>query len=102
MQYAVVFSPESLEHLLGLYQHIAVGSPRNAENYTTAIVDYCLTLAAFPHRASAREDIRPGMRITNYKGRAIIAFAVDERLLQVYVIGVYYGGQDYESILQDE
>ena len=42
------------------------------------------------------------MRITNYKGRAIIAFAVDEKQMQVSVIGIYYGGQDYESILQDE
>lgn len=44
-----------------------------------------------------RDDIRPGLRITNYKKRAVIAFEVDAEV--VSVIGVYYGGQDYESVL---
>jgi toxin ParE1/3/4 len=47
-----------------------------------------------------RDDIRPGLRITNYKKRAVIAFAVDAEV--VSIIGVYYGGQDYESVLQWE
>lgn len=102
MIYKVVFSPESSDHLLSLYQHISASSPRNAQQYTSAIVDYCLTLEAFPHRGSKRDDIRLGMRITNYKKRTIIAFAVNDNLAQVAIIGIYYGGQDYETILHDE
>lgn len=44
--------------------------------------------------------MRPGLRITNYKKRAVIAFDVDADVISV--IGVYYGGQDYETILQDD
>ena len=44
------------------------------------------------------DDIRPGLRVTNYKGRAVIAFAVEAQA--VSIIGVYYGGQDYESVLK--
>ena len=40
------------------------------------------------------------LRITNYKGRTVIAFAVDAD--QVSIIGVFYGGQDYETALQDD
>ena len=47
-----------------------------------------------------RDDVRPGPRITNYKKRAVIAFDVDNEL--VSIIGVFYGGQDYETILQDD
>ncbi len=47
-----------------------------------------------------RDDVRPGLRITNYKKRAVIAFDVDAE--QVSIIGVFYGGQDYETILQDD
>ena len=47
-----------------------------------------------------RDDVRPGLRITNYKKRAVIAFDVDAE--QVSILGIFYGGQDYESILQDE
>jgi toxin ParE1/3/4 len=38
------------------------------------------------------------MRITNYKKRAVIAFVVDADV--VAIVGVYYGGQDYESALR--
>jgi plasmid stabilization system protein ParE len=57
-------------------------------------------LETFPLRGAQRDDIRPGLRITNYKGRTVIAFAVDDR--QVSIIGVFYGGQDYETALQDD
>ena len=102
MNYTVSFSPEALEHLVSLSHYIAASSPRNAAKFTSDIVDYCLTFEAFPHRGSNRDDIRLGMRTTNYKKRTIIAFAIDDKLAQVAIIGVYYGGQDYETILQDD
>ncbi len=46
------------------------------------------------------DDVRPGLRITSYKKRAVIAFDVDAG--QVSIIGVFYGGPDYETLLQDE
>lgn len=47
-----------------------------------------------------RDDIRPGLRITHYRKRAVIAFAVDAE--QVSILGIYYGGRDYESLLRAE
>lgn len=99
MQHTVVFTPEAEEQLAALYRYIAaVASPEIAERYISAIVTYCEGLRTFPHRGTRRDDIRPGLRITNYKGRAVIAFEVDAEL--VSIIGVFYGGQDYETILQ--
>jgi toxin ParE1/3/4 len=40
--------------------------------------------------------------VTNYKGAAIIAFAVDDASKTVSIIGVFYGEQDFETLLQDE
>jgi plasmid stabilization system protein ParE len=57
-------------------------------------------LQTFPHRGTRRDDIRPGLRITNYKKRVAIAFDVDAE--QVSIIGVFYGGQDYETVFQSE
>jgi plasmid stabilization system protein ParE len=51
-------------------------------------------------RGAQRDDIRPGLRITNYKGRTVIAFAVEPG--QVSIIGVFYGGQDYATALQED
>lgn len=101
MTYCVVFSPEAQEQLAELYRYIAAAaSPDIAARYTEAIVSYCESLRTFPHRGTMRDDVRPGLRITNYRKRAVIAFDVDAE--QVSIIGVFYGGQDYETILQDD
>ena len=96
--YQVVFSPQALEQLAALYHYIAVAaSPDVAQRYTEAIVEYCETLHTFPLRGSKRDDIRPGLRVTNYKGRTVIAFDVSGAL--VSVIGIFYGGQHYKNTL---
>lgn len=97
----MVFSPEAEDQLASLFRYIAaVASPTVAERYVDAIVTYCETLATFPLRGAQRGDIRPGLRITNYRGRAVIAFVVDTR--RVSIIGVFYGGQDYATAQQDD
>jgi plasmid stabilization system protein ParE len=70
MSHGVVFSPEAEEQLAALYLFIAAASsPAIAAQYTEAIVSYCETLREFPHRGTKRDDVRPGLRITNYKKR---------------------------------
>ncbi|MEI6460100.1 MAG: type II toxin-antitoxin system RelE/ParE family toxin [Pseudomonadota bacterium] len=99
--YTVVFAPEAEEQLAALYRYIADhASPDVALHYTNAIVAHCEGLNHVPLRGRRREDIRAGLRITHYKGRAIIAFAVDAA--QVSILGVFYGGQDYETFLQSD
>lgn len=101
MKYRVIFSPEAEEQLAELFHYIAAAaSPGIAERYVNAIITYCETLDTFPLRGAQRDDIRPGLRVSNYKGRTVIAFDVDTQ--QVSIIGVFYGGQDYESALQDD
>ena len=67
-------------------------------------MSYCDSLRTFPLRGTRRDDVRPGLRITNYKKRAVkravIAFDVDADV--VSIIGVFYGGQNYETILHDD
>lgn len=101
MTYRVAFSPEAEEQLAALYRYIAAAaSPTIAARYTEAIVSYCESLCTFPLRGTQRADLRPGLRITHYKKRTVIAFAVDTE--QVSIVGVFYGGQDYETILHDD
>jgi plasmid stabilization system protein ParE len=100
MTYSVVFAPEANDQLEALYLYIAAhASDETAGRYTDAIIASCESLRTFPHRGLARDDIRPGLRITNHQGRTVIAFAVDEAAQQVSIIGVFYGGQNYETAL---
>ena len=82
-----------------LYQYISnLASPKIANNYVNAIADYCESLKNFPERGNKRDDIRLGLRTTHYKKRALIAFAAE--LNRVSIIGIFYGGQDYETDLK--
>ena len=45
-----------------------------------------------------RNDIRPGLRVINYKKRTIIAYTVAADL--VSILGVFYGGRNYETIIE--
>jgi plasmid stabilization system protein ParE len=99
LTYAVVFTPEAEAQLVSLYRDIAVAaSPEIAARYTDGIVTSCENLRNFPLRGTVRDDIRPGLRITNYRKRTIIAFEVDAG--RVSIIGIFYGGQNYETALR--
>ena len=101
MPYDVVFTPEAEAQLIELYGYIATeASPETAARFTEGIVTYCESLSSFPVRGTRRDDVRPGLRITSYRKRVVVAFAVEAD--QVQIIGIFYGGQNYEAILQDE
>lgn len=100
MRYKVAFTPEAEEQLAGLYRYIAQSaSPERAARFTDAIVDHCESLEKFPLRGNQRDDIRPGLRITSYRRRVVIAFNVAAG--SVNIIGIFYGGQDYEAALEE-
>ena len=99
MRNTVVFTPEAQEQLAALYRYLATAAtPVNAARFADAIITFCEDLQTFPHRGTCRDDIRPGLRITSYKKRVVVAFNVDAE--QVSILGVFYGGQDYEAIFQ--
>ena len=103
MSCRLVFSPEAEEQLAALYAYIAdAASPDIAARYTEAIVAYCENLTGFPIRGTPRGDVRPGLRITNDKKRTVIAFEADLETGLVSIIGLFHGGQDFETILRDE
>lgn len=100
MIYRVLFAPEAEDQLAELYHYIAVtNSPDVADRYVEAILLHCEGLEHMPHRGRPRDDIRSGLRTTHYKGHAVIAYMIEEALERVVVLGVYYGGQDYEAAL---
>jgi toxin ParE1/3/4 len=99
MPYHVVFAPEANAHLIGIYRYIASNaSPTIAERFTAAIVDYCETFNTFPHRGLKRDDLRSGLRTIGFRRRVTVAFTVEHD--KVTIVGVFYGGQNYEDTLQ--
>lgn len=100
MVFSVAFAPEAGDQLEALFLYLAEqASPAIAERYTDAVIATCESLAQFLLRGVARDDIRPGLRLTHHKGRTVIAYAVDEDARKVAIVGVLYGGQDCEGAL---
>ncbi len=58
------------------------------------------TLRHFPSVGASREDILPGLRTIGFRRRVTIAFMVVPDA--VLVVGIFYGGQDFETMLRDE
>ena len=78
----------------------AAGSPLAAAGLVDSIVTFCEDLAPFPLRGTARDDIRPGLRTIGFRRRAVVAFVVHADA--VVILGVFYGGRDYEPVLRSE
>ncbi len=101
-KYNVVISEVAITQLDALYFCIAEnGGEKTAEAFVGGIQQFCLKLADFPHRGSHRDLTSvPGLRTVGYKRRATIAFTVDDDRASVTILGVFYGGQDFERYLE--
>lgn len=96
----LLYAPEAEAQLVHLYRYIAgEASPAIAQGFTDAIVDHCESLRHFPNRGTPRDDLRPGLRTISFRRRVVIAYAVSADA--VTIVGIFYGGRDYEAILED-
>jgi toxin ParE1/3/4 len=97
----IVFTPEARDELNRLYTYIAMAADTDiASRFVDGIIDHIATLKEFPKRGTPRDDLRPGLRTLAWRRRVTIAFMVEER--DVVVIGIFYGGRDFESLLKED
>jgi plasmid stabilization system protein ParE len=100
MMHSVVYSPEAESLLVALFFHIAAAaSPEIATRYTDAIVEQCESLKTFPLRGAQHDDIRTGLRVFGFRRRVSIAFEVTGEV--VTILGIFYGGQNFEAALKE-
>lgn len=96
----VTFSRRAQLQLLALNQRLAMlAGEKIADDYTDAIATFCQSLTVFPQRGTRRHDLRPELRVTNYRKRTVIAFTVDMQDEHVTILAVFHGGQDYETAM---
>lgn len=97
---AVVYSPQAQRQLADIWSWVETrsGFPERAEAFVDSIIEFCDNLADNPQVGIQRDDLRPGLRVVGFRRRVNVAFAVVAR--RVEILGVYYGGQDFESQLR--
>lgn len=98
---SIILTPEARGHLDAIYDYIAAAaSPDIAQRFTDGIVGHLGKLTDFPRRGTMRDDLRSGLRTISWRRRVTIAFAVEEAV--VVIVGIFYGGRDFESLLGEE
>jgi plasmid stabilization system protein ParE len=97
--YRIVFTPEARDQLDHLHRYISSATDaETAAKFVNGILDRVTGLSEFPKRGTPRDDLRPGLRTLGWRRRVTIAFMVEAS--DVVVIGVFYGGRDFESLLE--
>lgn len=98
--YSIIYTPEAEAQLLALYHYLAIeASPATAARFTDAIVERCEALCDFPERGAPRVQ-----RATRSAYASVPAG--DHHLCradrQLVIVGIFFGGQDHESILRQD
>ncbi|MEC3949423.1 type II toxin-antitoxin system RelE/ParE family toxin [Sphingobium sp. HWE2-09] len=97
----IVFTSEAQHQINAIYDYVAQAASHNiARRFTDAILSHIDGLADYPSIGTPRNDVRPGLRTLVHRRRVTIAFMVEDQA--VVVIGFYYGGQDFATLLRDE
>lgn len=101
MPYEVVLSKRAQEQLAAIEDYLAERFfPRNAARFAQRLLRACRSLALAPHRGTALDEVREGMRFVGFEGRATIYFKVVGET--VFVIGIFYGGKVPYDLFEDD
>jgi len=97
LRYTIIFHPKARASLIGIYDYYAEKAGTEiAEKIVSDLHTFCIGLNRFPHRGTRRDDLYPGLHTLGYKKRATITFTVKDDEQKVVIMGIYYGGQDFE------
>jgi toxin ParE1/3/4 len=97
MAFKLAYRPRAHEDIEAIYRFIAQDSPTRAYNFVERIQKRCELLSDSPQQGRARPDLGPDLRVVPY-GRSVAYHIVENT---VEVLRVFYGGQDYETIMSN-
>lgn len=85
--------------MAALYSRLSATNPGSARQILASVEDRCESLRDFPLRGRARDDLLPGIRILPFEGKVTIAYRANA--VEVEIVRIFFGGQDYERALSD-
>jgi toxin ParE1/3/4 len=100
MAHKLTYLARAVDDLENIYQFIAQDSPIRAHRFVGRIQQRCDLLRDAPEQGRLRPDLRNGLRVVPYGRSVVIAYQVTADAVEV--LRVFYGGQDYETIMGGE
>jgi toxin ParE1/3/4 len=58
-------------------------------------------LTGFPHKASPRDEVQPGLRVLPAAEKAVICFTVDDTDKSVMIVAIGYAGSDWAARVKE-
>ena len=100
-RYRVEEKPDVFDDYIAIAAHVDrwTSDRALADRTVDAIRAFIKSLNSVPDRGTKRDDLRPGLRIVPFKKRTAIAIEIDDEAKVVAILRVFYGGQDYEAVL---
>ena len=96
--YEVMFDRAAAAELTEIFNHLEDrAGTAIATNFVNKLYDFCRRLEHTPERGTKRDELRPGLRTIGFRRRATILFEIDHRQRRVVIVGIYYGGRNYEA-----
>jgi toxin ParE1/3/4 len=96
----VIYRPAALADLDGIYDVIEQDDPRRAAHFVNDIRSRCRNLSKYPMLGPAREDLAAGIRIYPMPRRVVVAYRITPSAVEI--TRVFWGGQDYETLIRDD
>lgn len=90
-------------YLVDVYHGLGDGLESAVDRAAVRIGDaiaYMRTFVRHPHRGTEHPDIRPGVRTVTSK-RFIFYFEIDEKLAEVRILAVFFGGVNHRQQIID-
>ncbi len=103
MSRRIDLTPEAVLQLNQLDEWISRNaSDESARRFVSEVLAHINGILQFPYAGRLRDDVRPGLRITSYRKRTLIAYVVDGAAddMVVSVIGIFHGGQEWTATLR--
>ena len=75
-------------------------APVEAYDFVWRLTEFCYELGLFPRKHLERDDIRKDLHIVGFEGSTTIAYHVNDTTRVVSVLGIFYGGQNWEAALR--
>jgi toxin ParE1/3/4 len=97
MAHELTYFARAVDDLENIYQFIAQDSPLRARQFVGKIQQRCDLLRDAPEQGRTRADLRNGLRVVPYGRSVVIAYQVTADAIEV--LRIFYGGQDYETIM---
>ena len=99
--YRVDYLPTASRQLIEIEDYIVDhDAPVEAYDFTARIKQFCDALGLFPRKHLERDDIRKDLHLVGFEGSVMIGYHVDDVAHVVTVIGIFYGGQNWEPALR--